>query len=230
MSGPGSTPGWTRSTRISPRRWPRVAGCRWNACTRSPAAGSGPVPMRRRTGSSTSSAACRPRPRSPGPGPGCPPALPAGPAPAAGVERIAPGRGGRPRSRRHLLGILGVGPRVASGGRRRLAAVRTADAPGHMDHYVTERTVELAAADPAQAWATWAGAVTLVTVADGRDDIGATVSAVCPVSVEPALVLVSLMSGSYPAELFGRAEEPVTRFAVTLLSAGQRMLAGRSEE
>jgi flavin reductase (DIM6/NTAB) family NADH-FMN oxidoreductase RutF len=96
-----------------------------------------------------------------------------------------------------------------------------------MDHYVTERTVELAAADPAQAWATWAGAVTLVTVADGRDDIGATVSAVCPVSVEPALVLVSLMSGSYPAELFGRPDEPVTRFAVTLLSAGQRMLAGR---
>ncbi len=35
------------------------------------------------------------------------------------------------------------------------------------------------------------------------------------------------MAGSYPAELFGRAEEPVTRFAVTLLSAGQRVLAGR---
>jgi flavin reductase (DIM6/NTAB) family NADH-FMN oxidoreductase RutF len=66
-----------------------------------------------------------------------------------------------------------------------------------------------------------------VTVADGRDDVGATVSACCPVSADPPLVLVSLMSGSYPAELFGRAEEPVTRFAVTLLSAGQRMLAGR---
>jgi flavin reductase (DIM6/NTAB) family NADH-FMN oxidoreductase RutF len=38
---------------------------------------------------------------------------------------------------------------------------------------------------------------------------------------------VSLMSGSYPAELFGRAEEPAARFAVTLLSAGQRVLAGR---
>ena len=46
-------------------------------------------------------------------------------------------------------------------------------------------------------------------------------------SADPPLVLVSLMSGSYPAELFGRAEEPVTRFAVTLLSAGQRVLAGR---
>jgi len=77
------------------------------------------------------------------------------------------------------------------------------------------------------AWDAWAGAVTLVTVADGRDDVGVTVSAFCPVSAEPPLVLVSLMSGSYPEELFGRAEEPVTRFAVTLLSAGQRVLAGR---
>ena len=75
--------------------------------------------------------------------------------------------------------------------------------------------------------AAWAGAVTLVTVADGRDDIGATVSSFSPVSAEPPLVLVSLMSGSYPAELFSRPDEPVTRFAVTLLSAGQRVLAGR---
>ena len=75
--------------------------------------------------------------------------------------------------------------------------------------------------------AAWAGAVTLVTMADGRDDVGATVSAFCPVSADPPLVLVSLMAGSYPAELFGRAEEPVTRFAVTLLAAGQRVLAGR---
>jgi flavin reductase (DIM6/NTAB) family NADH-FMN oxidoreductase RutF len=73
----------------------------------------------------------------------------------------------------------------------------------------------------------WAAGVTLVTVADRRDDVGATVSAFCPVSADPPLVLVSLMSGSYPAELFGREEEPVTRFAVTLLSAGQRVLAGR---
>ena len=78
-----------------------------------------------------------------------------------------------------------------------------------------------------EAWGSWAAGVTLVTVADGRDDVGATVSAFCPVSEDPPLVLVSLMSGSYPAELFGRAEQPVTRFAVTLLSAGQRMLAGR---
>ena len=73
----------------------------------------------------------------------------------------------------------------------------------------------------------WAAAVTLVTVADGRDDVGATVSAFCPVSAVPPLVMVSLMAESYPAELFCRTPEPVTRFAVTLLSAGQRMLAGR---
>jgi flavin reductase (DIM6/NTAB) family NADH-FMN oxidoreductase RutF len=79
----------------------------------------------------------------------------------------------------------------------------------------------------AQAREAWAGAVTLLTVADGRDDVGATVSAFCPVSTDPPLVLVSLMSGSYPAELFGRAEEPAARFAVTMLSAGQRVLAGR---
>jgi flavin reductase (DIM6/NTAB) family NADH-FMN oxidoreductase RutF len=35
------------------------------------------------------------------------------------------------------------------------------------------------------------------------------------------------MAGSYPAEVFGRGEEPVTRFAVTMLGAGQRVLAGR---
>jgi flavin reductase (DIM6/NTAB) family NADH-FMN oxidoreductase RutF len=64
-------------------------------------------------------------------------------------------------------------------------------------------------------------------VADGRDDVGATVSAFCPVSSDPPMVLVSLMSGSYLAELFGRAEEPVTGFAVVLLAAGQRVLAGR---
>jgi flavin reductase (DIM6/NTAB) family NADH-FMN oxidoreductase RutF len=81
--------------------------------------------------------------------------------------------------------------------------------------------------DLAAAWSSWAAAVTLVTVADGRDDVGTTVSASCPVSRDPPLVLVSLMAGSYQAELFGRAEEPVTRFAVTLLSAGQRVLAGR---
>ena len=39
-------------------------------------------------------------------------------------------------------------------------------------------------ADLAGVRAAWAGAVTLVTVADGRDDIGATVSSFSPVSAE----------------------------------------------
>jgi flavin reductase (DIM6/NTAB) family NADH-FMN oxidoreductase RutF len=79
----------------------------------------------------------------------------------------------------------------------------------------------------AGALTSWTAGVTLVTVADGRDDVGATVSAFCPVSGDPPMVLVSLMAGSYLAEVFGRADEPVTRFAVVVLGAGQRMLSGR---
>jgi len=74
-----------------------------------------------------------------------------------------------------------------------------------------------------EAFASFATGVTLVMLADGRDDIGTTVSAFCPVSLSPPLILVSLMAGSYPAEVLGRAD----RFAVTVLAAGQRALAGR---
>ncbi len=73
----------------------------------------------------------------------------------------------------------------------------------------------------------WAAGVTLVTIADGRDDIGTTVSAFCPVSLDPPMVLVSLVAGSYPAEVLSRPSLPAQRFAVTLLSASQKMLAGR---
>jgi flavin reductase (DIM6/NTAB) family NADH-FMN oxidoreductase RutF len=69
----------------------------------------------------------------------------------------------------------------------------------------------------------WAAAVTLLTIADGRDDIGTTVSACCPVSDDPPLILLSLLAASYPAEVLSRAGA----FAVTLLAAGQRSLAGR---
>jgi flavin reductase (DIM6/NTAB) family NADH-FMN oxidoreductase RutF len=75
----------------------------------------------------------------------------------------------------------------------------------------------------AEALASFPTGITLVMVADGRDDIGTTVSAFCPVSLSPPLVLVSLIAGSYPAEVLGR----VDRFAVTMLAAGQRALAGR---
>ena len=73
------------------------------------------------------------------------------------------------------------------------------------------------------ALAEFATGVVLLTVRDGRDDIGATVSAFCPVSLEPPLVLVAIMSGSYLAEVLGRQDT----FAVTILGEGQRMLAGR---
>lgn len=69
----------------------------------------------------------------------------------------------------------------------------------------------------------WAAAVTLLTIADGRDDIGTTVSACCPVSDDPPQILASLIAASYPAEVLGRADA----FAITLLDAGQRALAGR---
>jgi flavin reductase (DIM6/NTAB) family NADH-FMN oxidoreductase RutF len=74
-----------------------------------------------------------------------------------------------------------------------------------------------------EALASFATGVTLVMVADGRDDIGTTVSAFCPVSWSPPLVLVSLIADSYPAEVLAR----VDRFAVTVLSTSQRALAGR---
>jgi flavin reductase (DIM6/NTAB) family NADH-FMN oxidoreductase RutF len=69
----------------------------------------------------------------------------------------------------------------------------------------------------------WPAGVTLLTLADGRDDIGATISAFCPVSADPPLVLVSIIAASYLAEVLTRSDP----FAVTLLAAGQRVLAGR---
>ena len=65
--------------------------------------------------------------------------------------------------------------------------------------------------------------VTLVTIADGREDTGVTVSSFCVLSDEPPLVLVALAAGSYPAQLLTRLDT----FAVTVLAAGQRVLAGR---
>jgi flavin reductase (DIM6/NTAB) family NADH-FMN oxidoreductase RutF len=82
-------------------------------------------------------------------------------------------------------------------------------------------------ADLQSALSAWAAGVTLVTIADGRDDIGTTVSAFCPVSLDPPLVLVSLIGDSYPAEVLSRPSLPAAQFAVTLLSSAQRALAGR---
>jgi flavin reductase (DIM6/NTAB) family NADH-FMN oxidoreductase RutF len=89
---------------------------------------------------------------------------------------------------------------------------------------LTQRT---SAADSPHEFAAALGAiasgVALVTIADGRDDVGVTVSAFCPVSMSPPLMLISLIDASYPAELLGRLD----RFALTVLASGQRVLAGR---
>ena len=69
----------------------------------------------------------------------------------------------------------------------------------------------------------WATGVAIVTARDGRDDVGATVSAFCPVSTEPPLVAISLMTGFYLEEVLGRQDA----FALTILAETQRALAGR---
>jgi flavin reductase (DIM6/NTAB) family NADH-FMN oxidoreductase RutF len=73
------------------------------------------------------------------------------------------------------------------------------------------------------ALAAWPAGVMLLTLADGRDDVGATISAFCPVSADPPLVLVSLIAESYLAEVLSQSDP----FAITLLAASQRVLAGR---
>jgi flavin reductase (DIM6/NTAB) family NADH-FMN oxidoreductase RutF len=81
--------------------------------------------------------------------------------------------------------------------------------------------------DFSSALSAWAAGVTLVTIADSRDDIGATVSGFTPVSLDPPLVLVSLIAGSYPAEVLSRPSLPAAQFAVTLLASSQKLLAGQ---
>lgn len=78
-----------------------------------------------------------------------------------------------------------------------------------------------------EALSAWAAGVTLVTIADDRDDIGTTVSAFIPVSLDPPLVAVSLIAESYPAEVLSRPSFPAQHFAVTLLSSSQKLLAGQ---
>lgn len=68
-----------------------------------------------------------------------------------------------------------------------------------------------------------AAGVAVVTVRDGRDDVGTTVSALMSVSLEPPLVLVSLASRGYLNEVLLRQD----RWAASLLSAGQAAVASR---
>jgi flavin reductase (DIM6/NTAB) family NADH-FMN oxidoreductase RutF len=71
--------------------------------------------------------------------------------------------------------------------------------------------------------ATFATGVVVLTVKDGRDDLGTTVTGFMSVSIEPPLVLVSVASSSYLSEVLYRQD----RWAATVLAAAQRALAGR---
>ncbi|MFG1704541.1 flavin reductase family protein [Nonomuraea sp. M3C6] len=74
-----------------------------------------------------------------------------------------------------------------------------------------------------EAMAQLAAGVAVVTVRDGRDDLGATVSALMSVSLEPPLVLVSLASSGYLNEVLLRQD----RWAASLLSSDQAAIASR---
>lgn len=79
------------------------------------------------------------------------------------------------------------------------------------------------AADLVDALATFATGVVVVAVRDGRDDIGTTLTAFSSVSLDPPMVLVGVDGTSYLSEVLQRCE----RWAVTVLAADQRALAGR---
>ncbi|MET8333933.1 flavin reductase family protein [Streptosporangium canum] len=66
-------------------------------------------------------------------------------------------------------------------------------------------------------------AVTVITVKDERDDVGATVGTLVSVSLDPRLVMVSLENTGYLNELLLRRD----RWAAAVLSAGQKAIASR---
>ena len=77
--------------------------------------------------------------------------------------------------------------------------------------------------DLTDALATFATGVVVVTVRDGRDDIGTTLTAFSSVSLDPPMVMVAVAEESYLTEVLHRCD----RWAVTVLSADQRAIAGR---
>ncbi|WP_327089765.1 flavin reductase family protein [Nonomuraea sp. NBC_01738] len=74
-----------------------------------------------------------------------------------------------------------------------------------------------------EAMAQLAAGVAVVTVRDDRDDLGVTVSALMSVSADPPMILVSLASAGYLAEVLLRQD----RWAASLLSSGQAAVASR---
>ncbi|MFD0682871.1 flavin reductase family protein [Actinomadura fibrosa] len=80
-----------------------------------------------------------------------------------------------------------------------------------------------AAGDFVEAVSGFATGVVVLTVRDGRDDLGTTVTSFMSVSLEPPMVLAGVTSSSYLAEVLRRRD----RWAATVLGSGQRALAGR---
>jgi len=79
------------------------------------------------------------------------------------------------------------------------------------------------AAEYATALGHHAAGVCLLTVRDGIDDVGTTVSSVMSVSADPPLVAVALTTGGYPLEVL----ETVGSGALTLLAAEHEIVASR---
>ena len=79
------------------------------------------------------------------------------------------------------------------------------------------------AADFAAALAQYAAGVCLLTVRDGIDDVGTTVTSVMSVSAQPPLIAVGLAAGGYPAEVL----EEVGRCGLSVLAAEHAIVASR---
>ncbi|WP_024935901.1 MULTISPECIES: flavin reductase family protein [Actinomadura] len=75
----------------------------------------------------------------------------------------------------------------------------------------------------AEAVAGFATGVVVLTVRDGRDDLGTTISSFMSLSLDPPMVLASVATVSYLTEVLTRQ----SRWAATILSTSQRALAGR---
>lgn len=74
-----------------------------------------------------------------------------------------------------------------------------------------------------EAMAQVAAGVAVVTVRDDRDDLGTTVATLMSVSLDPPLVLISLDSAGYLAEVLLRRD----RWAASVLADGQQAIASR---
>ena len=79
------------------------------------------------------------------------------------------------------------------------------------------------AAEFSAALGQFAAGVCLLTVRDGIDDVGTTVSSVMSVSADPPLIAVGLSAAGYPAEVL----EEVGTCGVTVLGAQHAIVASR---